>query len=122
MSFLRHGQSIVWSGSQDRERSSVVLRPDLLTVSMSCDWLFLGGLLSSRARFRFTSRFHHRSIGCNRKPTQGGGIFVRHNGEFSAGVDRFATRFLASHAGRACRTRHRHEERTDGSDFCCASC
>jgi hypothetical protein len=64
-----------------------MLRPDLLTVSMSCDWLFLGGLHSCIARFRFTSRFHHPSIGCNRKPTQGGGIFDRHNGEFSAGVD-----------------------------------
>jgi hypothetical protein len=32
-----------------------------LTVSMSRSQLFLGRLLSSRARFRFTSRFHLHS-------------------------------------------------------------
>lgn len=36
----------------------VLLRSQPLTVSMSRNWLFLGELLSSRARFRFTSRIH----------------------------------------------------------------
>jgi hypothetical protein len=44
----------------DGERSRP-LRPRLLTVSMSRSRLFLGGLHSCIARFRFTSRFHHHS-------------------------------------------------------------
>lgn len=40
----------------------MVLRPQPLTVSMSRSWLFLGELLSSRARFCFTSRIHLHAI------------------------------------------------------------
>jgi hypothetical protein len=39
-----------------------------LTVSMSRSWLFLGELLSSRARLRFTNRHYLDSVGCNCKP------------------------------------------------------
>jgi hypothetical protein len=42
----------------DRERIKLLLRSRPLTVSMSRSRLFLGGLLSSRARLRFTSRIH----------------------------------------------------------------
>jgi hypothetical protein len=41
-----------------RRRSRLPLRPHPLTVSMSRSRLFLGGLVSTRARLRFTSRFH----------------------------------------------------------------
>jgi hypothetical protein len=41
-----------------RERIRLLLRSCLLTVAMSRSRLFLGGLLSSRARLRFTSRIH----------------------------------------------------------------
>src|SRR5581483_2763906 len=56
---------------------------------MSRSWLFLGELLSSRARLRFTSRHHLHGIGCNCKPSPslGGGIFDRRNAEISTGVD-----------------------------------
>jgi hypothetical protein len=36
-------------------RGGVVLPPRSLIVWMSFGWLFLGGLLSSRARLRFTN-------------------------------------------------------------------
>lgn len=52
MSFLRHGKSIVpmlAPGGSDRQGS---LPP--IIVAMSFNRLFLGGLLSSRARLRFT--------------------------------------------------------------------
>jgi hypothetical protein len=54
MSFLRHERSIVRCNSVQRGRNDVLFRPPLLTVSMSRNRLFLGGLLSSRARLRFT--------------------------------------------------------------------
>lgn len=50
MSFLRHERSIVRCNSVQRGRNDVLFRPPLLTVSMSRNRLFLGGLLSSRAR------------------------------------------------------------------------
>ena len=54
MSFLRHKQSIVQWGS--RLGGTGRCSAQTLTVSMSCSWLFLGELLSSRARLRFTSQ------------------------------------------------------------------
>jgi len=63
VSFPRHERSIVrWEVKPGRERSRL-LRSRPLTVSMSRSWLFLGGLLSSRACLRFTSRFIFNSIG-----------------------------------------------------------
>ena len=41
-----------------RERIRPLFRSRPLTVSMSRSQLFLSGLLSSRARLRFTSRSH----------------------------------------------------------------
>jgi len=57
---------------------------------MSRSRLFLGGLVSTRARFRFTSRIHFTPTGCSCEPhpQQGGGLFDRRNAEFSTGVDR----------------------------------
>ena len=55
MSFPRHRRSIVrWGLLTRRGRSRAWLRPRLLTVSMSRSQLFLGELLSSIARLRFT--------------------------------------------------------------------
>ena len=62
MSFLRHGD--LSSGGDlnaDRERTSLLIRPRPLTVSMSRSRLFLGRLHSCIACFRFTSRFHLHS-------------------------------------------------------------
>src|SRR5215469_595499 len=36
-------------------RAEACPRPQRSSASMSCSWLFLGGLLSSRARLRFTN-------------------------------------------------------------------
>jgi hypothetical protein len=55
MSFLRHQRSIVRWGHLHRGRSVSLLRPRLLTVSMSRSRLFLDGLHSCIARLRFTS-------------------------------------------------------------------
>lgn len=70
MSFPRHGQSFdpMSDGTQhDAELSSIhrvhrkTPRAGVRTysrrssASMSCSWLFLGGLLCSRARLRFTN-------------------------------------------------------------------
>ena len=58
MSFPRHERSIVRWGlvcARNGCRSA-----QTLTVSMSRSRLFLSGLLSSRARLRFTSRSHLR--------------------------------------------------------------
>ena len=52
MSFLRHRRSIVRWGFPP-ETDSYWLRLRLLTVSMSRSRLFLGGSLSTGARFRF---------------------------------------------------------------------
>jgi hypothetical protein len=49
-------------GIQNWERGSLVLGSQSLTVSMSRNWLFLGGLHSCSARFRFTSRIHLHPI------------------------------------------------------------
>jgi hypothetical protein len=81
MSFLRHRRSIVrWVCFTEKGRNAVLLRPLLLTVSMSRNRIFLppqrrrpvagdpglGGLLSSRARLRFTgwSQLLHTSRIC----------------------------------------------------------
>ena len=57
MSFPRHRRSIVrWGRPFGRERIGSWLRPRPLTVSMSRSPLFLAGLLSSSARFRFTGQ------------------------------------------------------------------
>jgi hypothetical protein len=53
MSFLRHQRSIVRWGHLHRGRNVSLLRPRLLTVSMSRSRLFLGGLHSCIARLRF---------------------------------------------------------------------
>lgn len=66
MSFSRHQRSIVRWASQPGGTVSGSAQP--LTVSMSRSWLFLGGLLSSSARFRFTSRHHLHAVGCICKP------------------------------------------------------
>jgi transposase InsO family protein len=54
--FLRHEQSIDPIFERKTLRTEVRLRPQCSSASMSCSWLFLGGLLSSRARLRFTNR------------------------------------------------------------------
>ena len=50
-----------------RERSSQLLRPRPLTVSMSRSQLFLGRLHSCIACLRFASRLHFGTSGCNCK-------------------------------------------------------
>ena len=85
MSFLRHQRSIVRWEHLHRGRSVTLLRPRLLTVSMSRSRLFLSGLHSCIARLRFTSRFHLRSIGCNCKPIQNS------SEEFSIGTTSIGT-------------------------------
>jgi len=37
-------------------RAEVRPRPQRSSAAMSCSWLFLGGLVSTRARLRFTNR------------------------------------------------------------------
>src|ERR1700739_1162980 len=46
--------SIRWGNGKRRGRSCLL--PQRSSASMSFSWLFLGGLLSSRARLRFTNR------------------------------------------------------------------
>lgn len=80
MSFLRHQRSIVRWGYLYRGRSVSLLRPRLLTVSMSRSWLFLGGMLSSSARLRFTG-CHQNAIqrSCRSRVlhrTMNGGLFA----------------------------------------------
>ena len=66
MSFSRHEQSIVrWGFCLGGEQKPFA---QILTVSMSRSWLFLGELLSSRARRRFTSRHQFYSVGWICKP------------------------------------------------------
>jgi hypothetical protein len=57
MSFEGIAKSIrrCWRGVS-QVRGCVVLPPRSLIVWMSFGWLFLGGLLSSRARLRFTNQ------------------------------------------------------------------
>jgi hypothetical protein len=56
VSFLRHGKSIdpisEWGNAGSRSSSL----PRRSSASMSFSWLFLGGVVSTRARFRFTNR------------------------------------------------------------------
>jgi len=57
MGFRRHRKSIKSIRRISREnlwRARVFISPSLIGL-MSFDWLFLGGLLRSRARLRFTS-------------------------------------------------------------------
>ncbi len=82
-------------GKQLSGRSTLI--PDAAaTVSATRDALevssrlFLGGLVSTRARLRFTGRFCAAPGGRNRQPPprRGWGIFDRRNGEISTGVDK----------------------------------
>ena len=89
MSFPRHWQiyqSDDCFGSPDGAVSGSA--PSFI-VSMSLGQLFLGGLVSTRAHLRFTSRFYLPLPGWNYQPppARGWGIFDRYNGEFSTGVD-----------------------------------
>jgi hypothetical protein len=56
MSFLRHGKSIDPMLSWARLEAAVVACPQRSSASMSSSRLFLGGLVSTRAHFRFTNR------------------------------------------------------------------
>jgi hypothetical protein len=54
VSFLRHGKSIDPMRAAKTPEQELCL-PRRPSASMSFSWLFLGGLLSSRARLRFTN-------------------------------------------------------------------
>src|SRR5262249_8204449 len=58
VSFMRHGKSIDPMSGGNTLGQQVCL-PQRSSASMSFSWLFLGGLLSSRARLRFTNRGQH---------------------------------------------------------------
>ena len=82
MSFLRHWQiyqSDDGFGSRDEAASGIA--PSFI-VSMSLGQLFLGGLVSTRAHLRFTSRFYLPPPGWNYQPppVRGWGIFDRYFG------------------------------------------
>ena len=56
MSFLRHGQSFDPMSGGNALGAGLLTCPQRSSASMSCSWLFLGGLVSTRARLRFTNR------------------------------------------------------------------
>ena len=57
MSFLRHGKSIKSDAGENAEGRTVPAPAP--SASMSFSWLFLGGVVSTRARLRFTNRGHY---------------------------------------------------------------
>ena len=56
MSFLRHGESIDPMSGGNALGAGLLTCPQRSSASMSFSWLFLGGLVSTRARLRFTNR------------------------------------------------------------------
>src|SRR6516164_5290271 len=53
------GNLSIRCGMRETTRTGVYARPQRSSAAMSFRWLFLGGLVSTRARLRFTNRGQH---------------------------------------------------------------